>query len=543
MAYLISPSAQPPALPSTVVSVDGFLTAALDEPNAGVLLKADFSALNVRPDRVRLARIGGDVSASKQPLWGIAAQQADLWVTDYMSGAATYTPYELSRTNLHHNSAVRESADGWSLVSGWGGTSGSITLSRDTGPVIAGVDTFAKATLDVPQADFAIATGRKALGGMRVVGGQMHCFSAHVSTSVPASVYLHTEWFNNEGASIGSTNSTEHYSATAGWTRITYPVTAPASAAYVHLVVEFYSEEFVPGSTVKVSAIMAEVGSTPTDYFDASTPSTDTHQYRFEGETYRSASQERVRTKVLGSLPAGTGQASVESDWLVRSGNDAVAVGGVAYAYDREAPLGVPSTYVATPVWSDGSVGPTSAPVTVSMPAPLGVNDVWLKSITDSTKAVRAVALSPVTDLTYAARDNFSAVYGSPHAAGSFDVWSSASSEFTFHVDTALERKALQEVLTSGVVLFQTHPAWDIEDMYVKAGDVTRSRYESVNGVHDTAQTLSTSFTQVARPATLDAPKFIPGYSWSVVLSAHASWDHVNNAHENWASVLTGSSV
>src|SRR5690348_6161615 len=68
MPIVLNPTTPNPAPPSTATSSDGRLTAFVDSAYSGVLLKADFSGLGTKPNRVRFMR-GTDVVRSGDPAW------------------------------------------------------------------------------------------------------------------------------------------------------------------------------------------------------------------------------------------------------------------------------------------------------------------------------------------------------------------------------------------------------------------------------------------------------------------------------------------
>lgn len=220
----------------------------------------------------------------------------------------------------------------------------------------------------------------------------------------------------------------------------------------------------------------------------------------------------------------------------VRSGDKAWSSGGVAYAFDHEMPLGEPSTWHAVPYSAAGLAGSPSGSVSLLTPAPAGVRDVWLKSITDPNLSRLVTVVLPVTELTYKARQEFSTVMGNPFPSGSYDVWNAAEGTFTFYAEDAAERIAVQKILTSGILLFQTHPEWDMPDMFIKCGDVVRRRTEDVRRT-DKGNLFTVAFTEVDRPATTDSPFFLPGNSWGDLNRNYVSWSHVETSFPNWQSL------
>lgn len=218
----------------------------------------------------------------------------------------------------------------------------------------------------------------------------------------------------------------------------------------------------------------------------------------------------------------------------VRSGSPAPAIAGEALAYDHEMPLGVATAWTATAFDGDGNVIETSDPVTVTVPAQTAITDVWLKSVTNPSLSLKALAVNGVPSMTYSARQSFSDVVGSAYPVGSFDVWSAGSSDWVFLVQSAAERAQLMECLESGVVLVQTHPLMDFDDMYLLAGDITRSYAGSALQVD---QIIGASLTQVERPSVEGSPLLQPGRTWRWVVDHFDTWDTLKAAYGSWLGV------
>jgi len=225
--------------------------------------------------------------------------------------------------------------------------------------------------------------------------------------------------------------------------------------------------------------------------------------------------------------------------FAVRSGTDATAIGNEAIGFDHEVPVGVPSSWVAYPVFDDGTLGTVSDSVTITMPA-VEVGQLWVKSVSNPTLSVLATVLGPLAGISYATRSESQNVLGSPFPVASWDVWQASSFALSFDTATEAARLRLTTCLSSGIVLLQTNPDVDFPDVYALAGDITRARYDTVHGVSVTAQEISTTFTEVARPSAGGAALYIPEYSWGDVNDAYANWTLVAAANENWRQLATG---
>lgn len=226
-------------------------------------------------------------------------------------------------------------------------------------------------------------------------------------------------------------------------------------------------------------------------------------------------------------------------DHAVRSGTDALATGNKALAFDHEASVGQAASWVAYPIMDDGTVGAPSAAVTLTL-SMIDSGQLWVKSVTSPAASVLATVLKPLADITYSARSESQNVLGSAYPVSAWDVWQASSFDLSFDVGSGDARKDLQACLTSGVVLLQANPGIDFDDRFALAGDVTRSRYDTVHGVLSTAQELQVPMTEVASPSPVGAAMAIPGHTWQDVRDGYTNWNHVNAVVPNWAALATG---
>lgn len=283
----------------------------------------------------------------------------------------------------------------------------------------------------------------------------------------------------------------------------------------------------------------------PAAYFDGDTPAESaTLKYRYTGTAAASPSQRYVPAIPFSPYVPPTWPSNLarvrfyrEDGTPVRSGSPAAVPGGIAYAYDREAPLGVVTSWYAVPEFADGTVGPKTQLVSLQIPAPslFDTRGVWLKSVSNPNLAVRVTA-TDVPELSYEARQAFSAVAGASYPAASFDEWGAATGSWSFYVPTDEARKALQAVLSSGVVLVQTHPDAAIEDMYVLFGGITRSRPGSVR---QQDQLLTADFTEVGPLPAEGSALFIPSHSWADFLGRSGTWGNALDVFGTWGGALT----
>ncbi|MZF56951.1 hypothetical protein GTX53_24485 [Streptomyces sp. SID5594] len=331
--------------------------------------------------------------------------------------------------------------------------------------------------------------------------------------------------------------TTTHGTATAGtpsvtgqWVRMTATYTVPAGKTVDRIAVAYTA----PSGTVWYSdAVMIETGTgSPSDYVDGAQPGC-----AWEGAAHASPS---VRVTALPGAAAVRHVRVVRQDpgarapVPVRSADPAWAIGGVGAAYDHEAPLGVAVIYTATPVYVDGTTGPTSAlAVTVPAPPP-GPGDVWIKSVDDPGLSVRATVTS-WPELSWEARLDSAAVQGSPYPTASQDVYTAAASTITIDAEGDQIEALVQLLTTPGVRLIQTRPDYHRPDQYVLLSGVQ----QAIDTIPTEARSYQAALTQVGRPATAGQPMRMPGWSYDHLPVRFATSDAVVGSYSSWASLST----
>ena len=143
---------------------------------------------------------------------------------------------------------------------------------------------------------------------------------------------------------------------------------------------------------------------------------------------------------------------------LVRSGDPAWAPGGIAIAYDHEAPIGTPASYTAVPLYRDGSEGAATAGVTALVPWVADASDVWLKSPIDPNRSVVARAAT-FEEAARPLRNAGTAVPGARLGVFSYDVTGGLTAVLTVKTDTRAEYDALVHLFEAGPILLQANPA------------------------------------------------------------------------------------
>lgn len=219
----------------------------------------------------------------------------------------------------------------------------------------------------------------------------------------------------------------------------------------------------------------------------------------------------------------------------VRSGDLAWAPGGIAVAYDHEAPLGVALSWTAVPVNADGSTGTPSSAATLSMPNPTpGTAGSWLKS-TLAAGLSRTVWVETPMQMSLGGRVSLSPVIGAAHPAGSWDARLGYVTTLNLVTQTAQQAVDLAALLDSGPLLYQTGTGSDQPDFYFIPGDVTWKR---VSTSTDPTRRWTVGVTQIDRPATVDAPLMIPGLSYDTVAATYASYSALSSAVPSYLALL-----
>lgn len=200
----------------------------------------------------------------------------------------------------------------------------------------------------------------------------------------------------------------------------------------------------------------------------------------------------------------------------VRSGDPAWAPGGIAIAYDHEAPIGTAAPYYAVPVYRDGTLGDPSATVTVqlSAAAPDQHHRTWLKAV-GNPAASRQVRVHSFTHRNRHVGANITRVQGSRLPIATRDVLGSLEADTVVRTDTKTEYDDMLALLDELVLLFQPPAEAGEDDAYVM---VTSSDGAARLGGHSLGWAMrlwTLQLTECDRPATLDAPLRIPGNSYA----------------------------
>lgn len=225
----------------------------------------------------------------------------------------------------------------------------------------------------------------------------------------------------------------------------------------------------------------------------------------------------------------------------VRSGDDAMAPGGIAVAYDAEAPLGGAVSWVATPIFADGSEGDASAAAAVAL-APVPPSTAVLKPVSEPGLAV-SVSVMGAEEAGRSLRSNLVYAVGSGFPTVAWDVPSGWAGRITFRTDSESGYYALVDALAGGAVLLQTSSCSGIPSaMFVVAqGALAAARMAGAEtGFGWEKRAWVVDFVEVDRPATVDAPLLLPSLSWEDVAQDYASWDALAGSVPSWVALLGG---
>lgn len=221
---------------------------------------------------------------------------------------------------------------------------------------------------------------------------------------------------------------------------------------------------------------------------------------------------------------------------LVRGGDPAYAPGGVAHAYDHEAPIGAASYYVQACDADLAAVGDPSARIAMQVPNPSGTRNLWLKNPTQPALSMPLWVESP-PQVTRAARNTVTAVPGSRMGLASWDVRTGYETTLQVVTRTAAEAGSLEALLDSGILFVQTRADYDFPEFYCLPGDWTRDR---VSYISDPTSRWSVPLNECRRPATIDAPLRIPGLSWETVAAQYLTWENLAAQVSSWDDLLWG---
>jgi hypothetical protein len=354
---------------------------------------------------------------------------------------------------------------------------------------------------------------------------------ASVDVKVPGTGTTCFFTFRNSGGAVGTVSAG---TPTAGqWTRITAAFVVPAGQSIDRVSI---AHNAPTGAVWWCDAMMIETGvAEASAYVDGTLPGC-----AWEGAPHASSSirvtavpdaAEVLQVRMIRTDPGATEPVPV------RSGDPAWAVEGVGTAYDHEMPLGVPVVYTATPIYQDGSTGPSSAlSVTVPAPEPGEDRDLWVKSIDEPGLSMR-VMLVDWPGPTATGRQETLDVDGSPYRAVAYDVHGAETIPIVVDVPPE-DVDRMRELLRSGVLLAQTRPGYYFPDAFHVPADITGPTPTGKLGSSE-GYRFGWTIEPFERPDPAGQPMMLPGWSYDRMAEQFGTYDAVAGSYSSYAALST----
>jgi hypothetical protein len=322
-------------------------------------------------------------------------------------------------------------------------------------------------------------------------------------------------WFD-DFALMGGTSTEDFSGDTPGSGDVLYRWTgAPGASASQQYIAETpRPPETIQGPLFKSGGVITTAGK-PIDFtlgwtWDGDTPDDEWFRYGWQDDAHTVAVAQPLNPIEAVRFIRG---ADIDTGVPVRSGNDALAPDGEAYAFDMEAPLGSAAIWSAYPVYADGSLGDPTDSVSLVTVKPGGFYDTWLKSVADPGLSRRVLLTKDnIPVFTKASRISLNTPLGSSYSVGSQDVHVAATTTLTAYTSTEVEQDDMEKLLASGTLLFQTLPEYHVADFYFLVGDIEMALTGAGTGSVSRRWTIPA--TVIARPTPLGAPLVIPGGSY-----------------------------
>src|SRR5690606_8822157 len=396
MPIIVDPSALNPAPPEEAVSPDGLLRARLDEDNAGVLLEADYSV---------------------EPLvQAHFVRDREGWITYALGGTTpswTWTPGSFGIANdAEEGSALGIQKDFGGIGTGLAPIKVRVVVEADEDLVATrfrvsiGGDFYDGATPKAGRTEYEFQAVNPAAGlswvavhlSGSVAGEQSFRIVEVTITEVAAredfdggSIDAWSTYQNGGGGVVTLDYDANWDGGKVSWTSAassvgaiwTLPERLPGNRAYR---VRF----LVRGLTLNAQRLrvaLAPPSGGSFDFLDLPNPRPVNRVWEVEGIVPKGQTLGRIFFYANGNVSANqtvifarpvVEQAPPQAVRVLRggtpilSGDPATAVGGKAVVYDHHAPLGVPSTWTAIPVYLDGRTAGETEGVSLTVPEPTG---------------------------------------------------------------------------------------------------------------------------------------------------------------------------
>lgn len=224
------------------------------------------------------------------------------------------------------------------------------------------------------------------------------------------------------------------------------------------------------------------------------------------------------------------------SEVMVRGADPNMSPGGIAPAYDHEAPLGYTCTWFAT--WPGGA-HLTGEVVLVLPDPPPGPGEVWIKSISAPGASMRCF-VSAWPDETFASTTTTTEVLGRAEPVPRIGTRQAATSSITLATETPQERENMERLLgvggPSSVLLVQTRYEYHRPDRYYIAGDVERSQGD--RPAYNPVWEWTIPVTMVARPPTAGSPMRTPAATYATL--PYNSWTEAGMSNPTYLDFMDG---
>lgn len=224
----------------------------------------------------------------------------------------------------------------------------------------------------------------------------------------------------------------------------------------------------------------------------------------------------------------------------VRSGDPAWAPDSFAVAYDFESPIGVLHQWYAVAINKNGTVLHTSEPILYLIP---GVDapqcgdpstSVWLKSIANLDLSMN-FDLDSWLKISREERVQFSRVPGRRNPASNWDLRGGISTSLTFTTGTNVLTDAMEILLDSGPLLFQTQAGTLPHDFYCLPVSVDWSF--SAYPRHPLAE-WTVGLQEIPRPSTRYSPLIMPGLSYADLSGVYQTYANLAAQQDSYKSLL-----
>ena len=227
----------------------------------------------------------------------------------------------------------------------------------------------------------------------------------------------------------------------------------------------------------------------------------------------------------------------------VRGGDPAVVPGGVAHAYDHEAPIGEAASYWVQPVdyWTMEPAGDPSDRVTVELPWTGDPSDVWIKNPIRPDLSLRLPAAT-FEEQGRPQRTTFADVAGaSLGVSAMLAPTGGLTATLTVKSDTKSDYDALRALFDGSILLVQAHPdRGGVPQMYARpSGDLTSQRRVDT-GYGWGMRHWPLQLTECRRPATLDSPMRMPQLSWVSTGAIYPTWAEQAAQVASWDELIWG---